>query len=109
MTPTNRSSDVSPNPLDSVPAAGAMEVDSAVKKNISMKDALAALEKEIYGLMVKIAMAGSKPCSVVDSWKSILMVKRSDFQELTELGTLMSSGGLFGGCYSSDHDFYGSG
>jgi hypothetical protein len=108
MTPTNRSSDVSPNPLDSVPAAGAMEVDSAAK-SISMKDALAALEKEISGLMVKIAMAGSKPRSVVDSWKSILMVKRSDFQELTELGTLMSSGGLFGGCYSSDHDFYGSG
>ncbi|GAN10520.1 hypothetical protein MAM1_0364c10061, partial [Mucor ambiguus] len=83
MTPTTRSSDVSPNPLDSVPAAGAMEVDSAVE-NISMKDALASLEKEISGLMVKIAMAGSMPRSVVDSWKSTLMEKKSDFQELTE-------------------------
>ncbi|GAN03169.1 hypothetical protein MAM1_0035c02620 [Mucor ambiguus] len=66
MTSTTQSSDVSPNPLDSVPAAGVMEVDSAVE-DISMKDALAALEKEISGLMVKIAMAGSKPRSVVDS------------------------------------------
>ena len=93
MTSTTQSTaDKSPNALEHRNAAGAMDVDSSTN-GISMDEALAALGNEISGLMIKIATAGNKPRSVIDPWKDLLKAKRSDFQELTEMSALLSSGG----------------
>lgn len=77
-----------PSALIHTNAAGAMDADSTTGGE-SLGDALAALRKEISGLILKIANTGNEPCSVI----AHLERKISDLQSMSEASGLLSVSG----------------